>query len=62
MEKYFEVNKSGQNIHCKLYFSNGSSIEKVVLFGHGFAGHKDNGALRINLPIVFCLSSKEPPS
>lgn len=44
MEKYFEINKSGQDIHCKLYFSSGSPIEKVVLFGHGFAGHKDNGA------------------
>lgn len=44
MEKYFEINKSNQNIRCKLYYSKQHPIEKVVLFGHGFAGHKDNGA------------------
>ena len=44
MEKYFEINKSHQNIRCKLYYDKQHPIEKVVLFGHGFAGHKDNGA------------------
>lgn len=44
MEKYFEINKDGQNIRCKLYYCQGVTIEKVVLFGHGFAGHKDNGS------------------
>ncbi len=44
MEKYFEINKNNQNIRCKLYYDTRHSIEKVVLFGHGFAGHKDNGA------------------
>ena len=44
MEKYFEINKQGQNIRCKLYFDKISDIKKVILYGHGFAGHKDNGA------------------
>lgn len=44
MEKYFEINKNNQNIRCKLYYDKRHSIEKVVLYGHGFAGHKDNGA------------------
>lgn len=44
MEKYFEINKEGHNIRCKLYFRDREPIEKVVLFNHGFAGHKDNGA------------------
>ena len=44
MEKYFEINRSNQNIRCKLYYDRMHTIEKVVLFGHGFAGHKDNGA------------------
>lgn len=44
MEKYFEINQDGQNIRCKLYYVNLSEIRKVILFGHGFAGHKDNGA------------------
>lgn len=44
MEKYFEINQEGQNIRCKLYFNKNAVPEKVVLFGHGFAGHKDNSA------------------
>jgi uncharacterized protein len=44
MEKYFEINKNGHNVRCKLYYGKNSDIEKAVLFVHGFAGHKDNGA------------------
>ncbi len=44
MEKYFEISKNKQNIRCKLYYDKGRAIEKVVLFGHGFAGHKDNNS------------------
>jgi len=43
MEKCFEINKNNQNIRCNLYFDKHRRIEKVVLFGYRFAGHKDNG-------------------
>lgn len=43
MNKYFEINKSGHNIRCKIYANDLSKVEKVILFCHGFAGHKDNG-------------------
>lgn len=44
MDKYFEINKNGQNIRCKMYYNRTDDIKKVILYGHGFAGHKDNGA------------------
>ena len=42
--KYFTVNKNGHSIKCKIYYNNIRSIDKLVLFGTGFAGHKDNKA------------------
>lgn len=44
MSKYFEINRNGQNVRCKLYANDPDGIRTLVLFGHGFAGHKDNGA------------------
>lgn len=44
MERYFEVNESGHNVRCKLYCGDAHNIRKIVVFGHGFGGHKDNGA------------------
>lgn len=44
MHRYFEINEKGHNIRCKLYCQDPKSIERVVIFGHGFGGHKDNGA------------------
>lgn len=44
MERYFEINESNQNIQCKLYYDKIPKIKKIVVFCHGFAGHKDNGA------------------
>ena len=44
MERNFEINEAGYNIRCKIYCSDMKNIKKVVLFGHGFAGHKDNRA------------------
>lgn len=44
MVKYFDVNVPGHSIRCKLFCHNERSVQKVILFGHGFGGHKDNKA------------------
>ena len=44
MEKYFSINKNKTSIQCKLYCTNDKIIDSVIVFGHGFAGHKDNMA------------------
>ena len=44
MHRYFEINGGGHNIRCKLYYQDLKSIRRVVVFCHGFGGHKDNGA------------------
>ena len=44
MEKYFAINQNGSSIRCKLYYQDIKSIDAVIIFGHGFAGHKDNKA------------------
>ena len=44
MKKYYEINESGINIRCKMYYSENCRAEKAVIYGTGFAGHKDNGA------------------
>lgn len=44
MERYFEINEIGHNIRCKLYCNSPATIEKVILYCHGFAGHKDTRA------------------
>lgn len=44
MYKYFDVNEAGHSIRCKLYCNDIRGIQKVILFGHGFGGHKDTKA------------------
>lgn len=44
MERYFEINEAGHNIRCKLYCRDVHTIRQVVVFCHGFGGHKDNSA------------------
>lgn len=44
MFKYFNMNDMGHSIRCKLYYNDMQGIQKIVLFGHGFGGHKDNKA------------------
>ena len=43
-QRYFEINESGHNIRCKLYSDTKQDIRRVVIFCHGFGGHKDNAA------------------
>lgn len=42
-EKSFSINQNGCSIRCKLYFED-DEPERIVLYGHGFGGHKDNRA------------------
>jgi len=41
MEKYFDINVPGYSIKCKIYCDNIRDIKNLVIFSHGFAGHKD---------------------
>lgn len=43
-QRYFEINEKGHNIRCKLYYQDLRAIDRMVLFCHGFGGHKDNAA------------------
>ena len=40
----YAVSRNGYNVSCKLYYEDRKTIRGVVLFGHGFGGHKDNRA------------------
>lgn len=42
--KYFTVNAQGCSIRCKLYAEGRGELRTLVVFGHGFGGHKDNRA------------------
>ncbi|MBO7252625.1 MAG: alpha/beta fold hydrolase [Oscillospiraceae bacterium] len=44
MQRYFEINGNGHNIRCKIICRELRSVRTVVVFGHGFGGHKDNNA------------------
>ena len=44
MEKNFDVNEKGCSIRCRLYCNAPGQIRRLVVFGHGFGGHKDNKA------------------
>ena len=42
MEKYFSVNEQGCSIKCKMYCDTPKAIKRVVVYGHGFGGCKEN--------------------
>lgn len=45
VEKYFDINKDGFSIRCKLYYSKDiRSISHIVISTYGFGGNKDNKA------------------
>lgn len=44
MYRYFEINENRHNIRCKIYCQDIKNVRQVVVFCHGFGGHKDNGA------------------
>ena len=42
--KYFDINENGCSIRCKLYCTDPRDVRRVIVFCHGFGGHKDNKA------------------
>ncbi len=44
MEKYFDINEQKLSVRCKVYCRDIHDIKRVVVFGHGFGGHKDTRA------------------
>lgn len=42
--KYFDINEQGCSIRCKLYCMDPHTVRRVIVFCHGFGGHKDNRA------------------
>lgn len=44
MQKYFDINEQGCSIRCKLYCTDAHNVKRVIVFCHGFGGHKDNKA------------------
>ena len=44
LAKYFDINEHGCSIRCKLYCADVRAVRRVIVFCHGFGGHKDNKA------------------
>ena len=44
MEKYLTINENGCSIRCKLICKDMHTIQQMIIFCHGFGGHKDNHA------------------
>ena len=42
--KYFDINERGCSIRSKLYCADHNNVQRVIVFCHGFGGHKDNKA------------------
>ena len=42
MDKFFDINEQGFSVRCKLYCDKPEAVKRVVVFCHGFGGHKDN--------------------
>lgn len=42
--KYINFQREKTNIRCKVYYQDDMVMNSMVIFGHGFAGHKDNKA------------------
>ena len=44
MEKYFTINEEKRSIRCKIISDDPAKADDIIIFGHGFGGHKDNRA------------------
>ena len=46
MEKTFVIHEADYNVSCLLYHNGGSRSARVIVYCHGFGGHKENAAAR----------------
>ena len=44
MTRYLDINQPGYSIKCKIMGENIREIKKVILYAHGYGGHKDTKA------------------
>lgn len=44
MVRYFDINTNGHSIKCKITCDNIRELQHIVIYAHGFGGHKDNKA------------------
>ena len=44
INKNFDINESGYSVRCILFCNDPRDIDKVVIYAHGFGGHKENKA------------------
>lgn len=58
MVKYFDINAAGHSIKCKLFTNDQRNITELILFGHGFGGHKDTKAAE-NLAVKAMAKNKK---
>ncbi len=47
MFRYFDIGSPVGSIRCKAYYKEQPNVEKAVIFGTGFAGHKDTNAAAV---------------
>ena len=40
-QKYFDINEQGRSVRCKLYCADAHDVRQVIVYCHGFGGHKD---------------------
>lgn len=44
MEKYYDINREGCSVRCKLFCDDPRAVKRAVISCHGFGGTKDNKA------------------
>ena len=40
----FDINRDGCSVRCRSYINDPKSVRRVVIYGHGFGGHKETKA------------------
>lgn len=44
MDRQFHINQNGCSVCCRMYAPDHQDVGRVVVYGHGFGGHRDNRA------------------